>query len=412
MRIPLLSIFFALLFAWLILSGSALFAQDDPFGEAFEEQMTEPPQNTFGIGGVLDLVHTEGDDPDINKMTHGFGNFNNARALLDFNFNNRGKIDGHIEVLLDEGSEDLVRLHGAFITIFNIPDERINLMVGKIPHVFGNFNKRENSDANPLIGYPLMRHYSTAVDWNNLWLNRGQIILRNRRSEFNGNLPRSVLSGASPVVYPSCWDIGANLFGSISFLDYQFAVTEGALSNPEARRNDGKQFVTRLGFNVSPAFKFGFSGARAPYLASAEDQRLLEQGKGLGEYFQETVGADVEIALNRLLLFGEFAYSRWDASIEEDQLSVMTWYTDIEFKLNPRWFVAGRFDQMLFDDILNPITSKKESWDWDLNRIEAGIGYRITSEATLKAVLQITKWENASRIDDLRFGAIQFSVPF
>lgn len=404
--------FFTLLFiVIIILSYQDLRAQDESLPDEFGE-MKETAENTTGMGGVVDAVTVIGNKPHLNSNTLGDNNFNNIRALINFQFQHKNKLRADVEVLFDDASKEKVRLLGAFVTIFNVPDEKINFMVGKIPNLFGNFAKREFSDVNPLIGQPLMRQYRTALDWNNLWNNQEQLILKNKRKQYRGDLPINILAGATPTVYDARWDFGVELFGNVSIVEYQLAVTEGSISNPEAYQNDGKQFLGRIGFNPIAGLKFGFSAASNPYLSTADPQRLLEEGKGKGEYRQTAYGADLEASYRYLIVFSEFVMSRWDASVKEGDLSNWSWYVDAKYKIHPKFYTAVRYDRMNFSKILNPATNKKEGWDYNVKRYEAGVGYRITTDATIKLVEQWTLFDKKSDIKQIRFTAVQLSVPF
>jgi len=374
-------------------------------------------ENSVGVSGVVDIVHTEGNKAGINANTLGDNNFNNIRALTNFQFQHQDRLKADIEILYDDGSEDKVRLQGAFVTIFNLPDERVNVMIGKIPNLFGNFGKREFSDINPLIGQPLMRQYRTALDWVRIWDDDEQLILKRRRREFHGQLPLNVLRSATPTVYDARWDFGVELFGNWAIVDYQMGVTEGSISNPDAgSENDGKQFLGRIGFTPVTGLNFGFSGAINPYLSrpkTDEDrQRILEESKAVGDYKQRALGADIEASYRYFIFHGEFVRSEWDAGVDKKKLSNMSYYLEGKYKIHPRWYLAARYDQMMFSKIENRATGKKEGWDYDIQRAEGGVGFRITSDATLKLVEQVTKFEKGSGIKMLKTTAVQLSVPF
>jgi hypothetical protein len=391
-------------------SAGCLYAQEDTTGTVGEE-MKASQENNVGVGGVVDVAHAEGKTA-LNANTLGDNNFNNIRALINFQFQHKDKIRADVEVLFDDASRDRVRLQGAFVTLFNLPNESINLMVGKIPNLFGNFAKREFSDINPLIGQPLMRQYRTSLDWNNIWNNREQLILKQRRLENRGALPYAVLKGATPTVYDARWDFGVELFGSASILEYQLGVTEGSISNPEANENKGKQFLGRIGIDPSPGLKIGFSAAVNPYLSAADPQRLLEAGKGKDQYRQKAFGADLEASYRYVIVFSEFVRSQWDAAVREGKLSNWSWYVDAKYKILPQFYVAARFDMMNFSKITNPSNGQKETWDFNVKRYEGGLGFRITAEATLKVTEQWTMFEKNSGIRTVRLTAMQLSVPF
>lgn len=389
--------------------ANSVAAQDaDSIGT--EEASVE--ERTVSMGGIVDMVYHNGDDPSLNQNTLGDNNFNRVRSLLNFRFEQPDRLNADIEVLFDDQSRDKVRLQGAFVTILNLPDDRLNIMIGKIPNLFGTFARREFSDVNPLVGQPLVRQYRTTLDWNNLWDNREQLIRKYRRLSDAGQLPIDAVKAATPTVYDARWDFGIEVFGNLSVLDYQLAVTEGSISNPEADLNKGKQFLGRLGFHAWPGFKFGVSGAINPYLSAADHQRLLEAGKGKGEFFQKAVGVDIEASYRYVMLFSELVSSTWDATVVEKKLKNWSWYADVKVKLHPRWYVAGRYDMMRFSKIQNPDTERKEGWDYDITRTEVGVGFRLTSDATAKLVEQITVFEKLSGLKKLYTTAVQLSVPF
>ncbi len=410
MKNPLIILVFAIA-GWL-LPVSVVFSQEEEVPTELAGEEPEMVENAVGVGGIVDVVHAEGSKPFLNNNTLGDNDFNNIRTLLNVQFTHGEKLRADVEVLFDDASEDRIRLQGAFVTLFDLPDEKLNLMVGKIPNLFGNFAKREFSNVNPLIGQPLMRQYRTSLDWNNLWNNREQLILKRRRQDFGGDLPIEVLRGAAPTVYDARWDFGVEMFGSLAFFEYQLAVTEGSISNPTAGANDGKQFLGRVGINPAAGLRFGFSGAINPYLSRADDQRLLEAGKGKGEFRQRAYGADVEASYRYLIVFSEFVRSEWDATVEEDQLDNWSWYVDAKYKVHPRFYVAGRYDMMMFGKIRNPDTGAKETWDYNVRRYEAGVGFRVTAEATLKFVAQWMDLDDDSGIKTKRTMAVQLSVPF
>ena len=158
---------------------AAIQAQED---STVPNTENETEGTSVGFGGFVDVAHAIGSKSG-NANTLGDNNFNNMRTLLMFNAQQGSKIRADVEVLFDDRSRDRIRLQGAFVTIFDVPNEAVNFMIGKIPNPFGNFAKREFSDVNPLIGQPLMRQYRTALDWNNLWDNAEQISRKNERKK-------------------------------------------------------------------------------------------------------------------------------------------------------------------------------------------------------------------------------------
>lgn len=113
-----------------------------------------------------------------------------------------------------------------------------------------------------------------------------------------------------------------------------------------------------------------------------------------------------------MIVFSEFVRSTWDATVDEGSLSNWSWYIDAKYKIHPKFYIAGRYDMMNFSEIMDPATGKKDRWDYNVKRYEAGMGFRITTDANIKLVEQWTVFEKSSGLKTVMLTAAQLSVPF
>lgn len=104
------------------------------------------------------------------------------------------------------------------------------LQVGKIPTPFGHFTERAYSDINPVLGYPLMYHYSSSLRSNQLPADNADLLAHRGQgtpeafSGYDGGGSSGIFAGL-PLVYDSCWDFGGSVIGSLWRFEYLVAVT-------------------------------------------------------------------------------------------------------------------------------------------------------------------------------------------
>ena len=86
------------------------------------------------------------------------------------------------------------------------------------------------------------------------------------------------------------------------------------------------------------------------------------------------------------------------------------WLTEGRYKVAPGWYVAARYDRMLF----SRVESSQGAIDWDagLWRVEAGVGYSVRRNVTLKASYQVPDRRDGGRVTSAHLGAAQVLLWF
>jgi len=301
----------------------------------------------------------------------------------------------------------------------------LHLQFGKIPTPFGHFTERSYTDSNPVLGYPLMYHYSSSLRSNQLPADNADLLLHRGQGTpdvftgYEGGGASSAFSGL-PMVYDSCWDFGGNIIGSVWRFEYLFAVTQGSLSDPKANasdNNDGRQLAARLGFVPFTGLLLRTSWARAPYLDHAVAEGLAP-GDEVEDFVQEIVGVSAEYEWRHLSLIGEWAANRWespnivDAGGSRRDLTVNGFYLEGRYKLRPGWFAGGRYSGLRYGTIGDGGPSDRGvNWDWDVDRYEFGTGYWFTDEILVKVTAQVNAIDDSGDDDDSILGS-QLTVRF
>jgi len=293
------------------------------------------------------------------------------------------------------------RIEGAYAAITDILKPGFGLKIGKLPLTIGRFAERVYSDKNPLIGTPMMYGYRT-----DLPKNQQSILIDQPASYF----PRTTATGL-PVAYEACWDTGIEQYGAWRWFDYAIAVTKGVLADPRgAAKNDGVQWLARFGVRPDVSLNIGLNLGIGPYLVSVPQAVMDQQHKSVEDYHQKLWGFDLEYSRGSVTIFGEVARNTWDVLFEPGEMGVTTWYLEGKWKFAPAWYLAVRTGQMRFDkETFGANTS--QPWDYNVTRIEGGIGYHFTRNITGKMVEQVNRFPDRLS-QNIATTACQLSISF
>lgn len=343
-----------------------------------------------------------------NRMNRGDNPFGSVRALLF----TRGTIDDGVSFFLEVPLE-LGAVSSTFLTYMR-PFVRVesvgglpwlNAQAGKLPTLFGAYGERTNGAGNGLSSTPLLFFHHSAVrrdlipaDADELvasWRGRGgKFLSRNGRSSFVG----------LPAVYDPCWDIGAELYGAASGIEFSGAITLGTVSAPASSENmnDGYGFAGRVGYAVTRGglrgLRAGISAAGGPYLnADVAGQPEFPAGTSVEDFWNTAIGADLAFARGAWRFFAEAGRVGYEVPTIESTLHATGYYLEVERKLGPRWVVAFRQDGIDYGDVA---TSRgKTDWDFDANRAEVGVTYRYRPNTRIKLNYQATRFPDAPQLD-------------
>ena len=367
------------------------------------------------FSGNLDLVYvTRPNETGINFNMYGENPFHSARIRLFAD----APIQDHVHVFTEFFYDDdamFARLFGGFVRLSDPKGRDLHLEAGKIPLHVGAFPNRSYAHKNSLIGSPLMYQYKTDVR-NDQVPTTAEDIVANRGLGYRTSFLTPGLTGvgydggsATPVMYENCWDFGLVALGTVAPFEFAAGVTNGTVGAPVmSDDNDGKQILGRIGFVPAPWLRAGISGARGPYLQSGLNEDL-PPGHTVDEYMQVLLGSDLELSYSHGVLYSEYVRNRFESPFVGN-LNMQAWYVEGKWTVLPGWYVAGRYDRMVFDD-LKLAAGGVAAWDADVWKREIGIGFKPSGSLVAKLVHQQSQ-VNVAPARVRSFAAAQLSVAF
>jgi len=224
---------------------------------------------------------------------------------------------------------------------------------GKIQPVVGTFAARRYSTRNPLIGIP----------------------------------------DGYPLQYP----LGVQASGASGPFDYRAAVVSLPVQHEGYTPEPTPTPRPAIGAGFTPAIgaRIGVSATWGPYLNRDLAPTLLA-GRSWRAYSEGIYAADAQLSRGYLELHGELARSTYEVPDGEAGIKTvrgLTYYAEAKYTLTPRFFAAGRFERNDYPYI-QPISDV--AWvanPTNMYNGEAGLGYRLTSRALLKASVRSDRWD-------------------
>jgi hypothetical protein len=224
---------------------------------------------------------------------------------------------------------------------------------GKIQPVVGTFAARRYSTRNPLIGMP----------------------------------------DGYPLQYP----LGLQASGASGPFDYRAAVISLPVQHEGYTPEPTPTPRPAIGAGFTPAIgaRIGVSATWGPYLNRNLAPTLLA-GRSWRAYSEGIYAADAQLSRGYLELHGELARSTYEVPDGDAGIKTvrgLTYYTEAKYTLTPRLFAAARFERNDYPYI-QPISDV--AWvanPTNMYNGEAGLGYRLTSRALLKASVRSDRWD-------------------
>jgi hypothetical protein len=338
------------------------------------------------LHGLLDIAQSgRGEGFDANLLFRGDSPFD-AFALRLFADGRIGPtLNVYTQVLFDDMT--LAHVDGAYLMWTPEPARDLHLMAGKIPWIVGTWGPRTYSDKNPLIGTPLMYQHHTTLLWYEVPPSADALLASAGTGQAGVDYFGGFGARGMAVVDDSYWDVGAALSGSQRPFEGAFGFVNGTPGWPSTSEDDntGKTVLGRIGFMPYASVRVGVSGAWGPYLQDALNP-TLPAGHTANDYHQKLRMADAEFALDQVELKAEGFLNTWQTPTLGD-LDVRGGYVEGRITLLPGLHAAARWDAMWFGDVADS-TGSKRPWDHDVERVEAGLGYRLDRNVLLKAVTQ------------------------
>jgi hypothetical protein len=284
---------------------------------------------------------------------------------------------------------------GAYAIYTPMTARDIHLMAGKLPWAIGTYGPRTYSNKNPLISSPLMYALHTSLVWYKVAPTADVMLGAAGTGSTGVDYFGYAMGLGMPIVDDAFWDVGASLVGSARPLEFALGMnagTPGWGSTTTQDENSGKSVLGRVGMQALPWLRLGVSGAYGPYLKSSLDP-TLPTGKTANDYHQKLAMADLEVLAGHAEFHAEGARNAWETPTI-GELRVSSGYAEIKYSIPAGFYLAGRYDVERFGKLTNSLGESKP-WDWNVRRIEAGVGYRFSRDARAKLVHQRTTFEGA-----------------
>jgi len=255
----------------------------------------------------------------------------------------------------------------------------VHFQIGKFATVVGNWVRRHDSWQNPFINAP--------VPYENVTIASDLSPPRDPQDFLLRRLSADRKALWLPVIWGPAYTTGASVFGTLERFDYAFEVKNNSISSRppfwtarQVRWRD-PTVSGRLGYRPSPAWNLGTSFSLGTYL-NEKARPSLPPGKDLDDYYQIMVGPDIEFAWRRWQVWSEAFWSRFEVP-NAGNADTLTYYVETRYKMTPRTFLAGRWNQQFFSQIDDGAGGHKR-WDRDLFRVDLSLVFRLSRHMQTK----------------------------
>lgn len=348
-----------------------------------------PPIN---VHGLLDVALAErGRAAESNFLQRGDSPFDGYGARLFFD----AVPSDHVQVFTQLVLRDAIPLYvdGAYVLLTPNPKRDLHVMAGKIPWPIGTWAPRTYSNKNPLVGSPLMYQYHSTLLWYEIPPDADQLLSLAGTGQYGVGYAFPGGSRGMAVVDDSYWDVGAIVTGSARPFEFAAGAVSGVpgWGTTSIDDNSGKSVLGRLGLAPVPMLRLGVSGSYGPYLQESLNP-VLPAGKTANDYHQILMMADAAIEFGHVTLIAEAFKNTWESPTLGD-LDVEGGYAEAKVTLAAGFYAAGRIDALRFSDIVDS-GGNARGWDRDVDRIEAGLGYRFDRNVLGKVIWQSDTWRS------------------
>jgi hypothetical protein len=363
-------------------------AQDLPYGPI-----------SFGDGRIIlgtDVSISASPTDDTEGAWFNYTDYeHNALRLMRLGVTADVRIAERVSVLTEIRSEngDAPTPYALYLRVRPWRDRAFDIQAGRIPPTFGAFARRDYGAGNPLIGYPLAYQYLTAVRADAVPASAEDVV-RMRARGWRPSYPIGSLEVATglPLITAFRWDTGVQMRVGEGPLTLSAALTNGTVSDPRTRDNNGgKQMTARIQWQPTASLIVGGSAARGAYVADAVLANATMVA-GNGGSSQQALGIDLEYSRDHVIVRGEAIWNQWQVPTLSENLNASSMFVEGRYKLLAGMFAAVRIDHLGFGQL--QLATGRRSWDAPLTRIETGVGYYLRRNLLAKAAYQL--WDSAS----------------
>lgn len=351
-------------------------------------------ESDLKLGGLVDLVgHGNRTSVYLNRSMYGLTNFDNLHVRV-FAEGGSERTRAFLQFLISDVGSSNFRFYGGYVQHRLFEGREMYLEAGKIPVHEGTWAPRTYSDKNPLLGVPFAYYYKSTLPSRQVPRDLDQVLAQRGRGQASVNYtntdgsPRGAAGPSLQMLYDNCWDYGAYLLGAGTRFDYAFGITTGAPAAPVPGPDTNRQpsVHAKVGFAPVAALKLHVSAAHGAYLGD-DVQAYLPSGASARDYEQTLWGLSAEWGWRHLTVYSEVFRNHFDTPVRPAGLASTAWYLEGAYTLHPGWYTAARYDVMRFDEV--PTSTGMQTWDENVQRLEAGFGHHLTRELLVKAVAQV-----------------------
>ena len=266
------------------------------------------------------------------------------------------------------------RVEQAFLRVSN-RSQSLSVQGGIFANPFGSYAARHMTVIDPFLRPPLPYDYRTVISrrWSPIdadWFSRWKTNPEEWRRD-----------GAPPVwAVPYQWGGLATL--DVGLLSFRVAgMNSPPSSEPldwyELEVVDKISWIAGVEAKLGPSLSIGGSFNDGPYVAS-DIPNASTVGSALGDatYDQRIWSADIAYARGPAMLRAELIHDTWDIPNVDDRAVELGYSVEAQVDVATGWSTALRWGRIDFRDIAG-----MGDWDWDVDRLEGAVSYRITRNA-------------------------------
>lgn len=322
-----------------------------------------------------------------------------------------GSASPHIDVFTQVViSQNEFWLDGAYALVTPWHERDLHLMAGKIPWPVGTWAPRTYSNKNPLVTAPLLYQHHTSLRWDDTPLSTGALLDAAGQGWNGADYGGGPGAPGMPIVDDYGWDFGLVALGSAAPAEFAIGVTNSApgWASPGTDANDGQCVLGRFGLVPTAGVRLGVSAAHGAYLGDWT-RWAMAPGKTEADYAQTLFMGDLSFERGHVELRGEGFANAWQTP-HAGTLRATGGYAEGRYAFDNGVWCAVRADAMRFGDVT--AGARTRAWDDDVDRLDAGLGYRIARGAALKAGWQRTRLHQADGVQSFDLFVSQLSLEF
>jgi class 3 adenylate cyclase len=258
----------------------------------------------------------------------------------------------------------------------------VELQVGRFASPMGAYAARHHTPADVFVRPPLPYDVHTVIGpWIVPPHRTGFLTWKDRPDEFRAR--------GSPVIWNVPYQWGAMALLDAGALDVRAAWMNSVPSSaPESWAWDADRLahgslVLGALWSAAAELTVGASWSRGPYLESPFTG-TLPGGADRWDFRQRILALEATYSRGPLVARGELFHDSWDVPNVSDAADDLSWYVEAQSDVVAGLWLAARFGAIHYLDLENG-SGSPATWDYDVRRLQASVGYRLVRNAEIKA---------------------------